>query len=106
MTVGPKQDQGEGPGRDAAGIHQGVVELTNASHRVFDPPVDPIPQDAGVDVPLRSSGVPERFLAHAGRGDVLAEIGLTPVEIPVRVSAAPERRTAAGERIRPKENGA
>ncbi|MFE9822056.1 1-deoxy-D-xylulose-5-phosphate synthase [Streptomyces sp. NPDC005791] len=63
-------------------------------------------RDAGVDVPLRSFGVPERFLAHAGRGDVLAEIGLTPVEIAGRVSTVLERRAAAGERIRPKENGA
>ena len=63
-------------------------------------------RDAGVDVPLRSFGVPDRFLAHAGRGDVLAEIGLTPVEIAGRVSTVLERRAAAGVRIRPKENGA
>ncbi|MFJ6934909.1 1-deoxy-D-xylulose-5-phosphate synthase [Streptomyces sp. NPDC101132] len=38
-------------------------------------------RDAGTDVPLRSFGIPERFLAHAKRGEVLADIGLTPVEI-------------------------
>jgi len=69
-------------------------------------PVLAAQQDAGVDVPLRSFGVPDRFLAHAGRGDVLAEIGLTPVEIAGRVSTVLERRAAAGVRIRPKENGA
>ncbi|MFJ8862007.1 1-deoxy-D-xylulose-5-phosphate synthase [Streptomyces sp. NPDC102451] len=63
-------------------------------------------RDAGVDVPLRTYGVPEQFLAHAGRGEVLAEIGLTPVEIAGSISAALERRTAAGERNVPKENGA
>ncbi|MGW1099867.1 1-deoxy-D-xylulose-5-phosphate synthase [Streptomyces sp. NPDC002455] len=63
-------------------------------------------RDAGVDVPLRTYGIPEQFLAHAGRGEVLAEIGLTPVEIAGSISAALERRTAAGERNMPKENGA
>ncbi|MYQ37301.1 1-deoxy-D-xylulose-5-phosphate synthase [Streptomyces sp. LamerLS-316] len=63
-------------------------------------------RDAGVDVPLRTYGIPEQFLAHAGRGEVLAEIGLTPVEIAGSISAALERRRAAGERNMPKENGA
>ncbi|MFJ8922214.1 1-deoxy-D-xylulose-5-phosphate synthase [Streptomyces sp. NPDC102415] len=63
-------------------------------------------RDAGVDVPLRTYGIPEQFLAHAGRGEVLAEIGLTPVEIAGSISAALERRRAAGERNVPKENGA
>ncbi|MFJ4840854.1 1-deoxy-D-xylulose-5-phosphate synthase [Streptomyces sp. NPDC088746] len=63
-------------------------------------------RDAGVDVPLRTFGIPEQFLAHAGRGEVLAEIGLTPVEIAGRISAALERRTAVRERNTPKENGA
>ncbi|TFI21504.1 1-deoxy-D-xylulose-5-phosphate synthase [Streptomyces sp. 4R-3d] len=45
-------------------------------------------RDAGVDVPLRTFGIPEQFLAHAKRGEVLADIGLTPVEIAGRISAA------------------
>ncbi|MFH8617692.1 1-deoxy-D-xylulose-5-phosphate synthase [Streptomyces sp. NPDC017979] len=50
-------------------------------------------RDAGVDVPLRTFGVPEQFLAHAKRAEVLADVGLTPVEIAGRISAA-----LAGER--------
>ncbi|MCQ4083064.1 1-deoxy-D-xylulose-5-phosphate synthase [Streptomyces sp. RB6PN25] len=34
-------------------------------------------RDAGVDVPLRDFGIPQRFLDHASRKEVLAEIGLT-----------------------------
>ncbi|NEY33074.1 1-deoxy-D-xylulose-5-phosphate synthase [Streptomyces sp. PRKS01-65] len=34
-------------------------------------------RDAGVDVPLRDFGIPPRFLDHASRAEVLAEIGLT-----------------------------
>ncbi|MFG3504927.1 1-deoxy-D-xylulose-5-phosphate synthase [Streptomyces sp. NPDC047821] len=45
-------------------------------------------RDAGTDVPLRTFGIPEQFLAHAKRGEVLADIGLTPVEIAGRISQA------------------
>jgi 1-deoxy-D-xylulose-5-phosphate synthase len=45
-------------------------------------------RDAGVDVPLRTYGIPEQFLGHAKRSEVLADIGLTPVEIAGRISAA------------------
>ncbi|MDR3084399.1 MAG: 1-deoxy-D-xylulose-5-phosphate synthase, partial [Streptomyces sp.] len=43
--------------------------------------------DADVDVPVRRFGIPEQFLAHAKRGEVLADIGLTPVEVAGRISA-------------------
>ncbi|MEU9607486.1 transketolase C-terminal domain-containing protein, partial [Streptomyces sp. NPDC048057] len=45
-------------------------------------------RDAGVDVPLRTLGLPEQFLAHAKRAEVLADVGLTPVEIAGHISAA------------------
>ncbi|MGW2559229.1 1-deoxy-D-xylulose-5-phosphate synthase [Streptomyces sp. NPDC001514] len=54
-------------------------------------------RDADVDVPLRTFGIPEQFLAHAKRGEVLADIGLTPVEIAGRISAALARRTQTDE---------
>ncbi|MFM9610221.1 1-deoxy-D-xylulose-5-phosphate synthase [Streptomyces niveiscabiei] len=44
--------------------------------------------DAEVDVPVRRFGIPEQFLAHAKRGEVLADIGLTPVEIAGRIGAS------------------
>ncbi|MGW0906088.1 1-deoxy-D-xylulose-5-phosphate synthase [Streptomyces sp. NPDC002853] len=43
--------------------------------------------DAEVDVPVRRFGIPEQFLAHAKRAEVLADLGLTPVEIAGRISA-------------------
>ncbi|MGW7637095.1 1-deoxy-D-xylulose-5-phosphate synthase [Streptomyces decoyicus] len=49
-------------------------------------------RDAGVDVPLRTFGIPEQFLAHAKRGELLADIGLTPAEIAGRISAALARK--------------
>ncbi|GDY57896.1 hypothetical protein SVIO_085190 [Streptomyces violaceusniger] len=62
-------------------------------------------RDAEVDLPVRTFGIPEAFLAHAKRGEVLADIGLTPAEIAGRIGAAltrieaahPERAGAAAE---------
>ncbi|RVU28941.1 1-deoxy-D-xylulose-5-phosphate synthase [Streptomyces antnestii] len=53
--------------------------------------------EAEVDVPVRRFGIPEQFLAHAKRGEVLADIGLTPVEIAGRIgsSMALKAETAA-----------
>ncbi|OEJ93861.1 1-deoxy-D-xylulose-5-phosphate synthase [Streptomyces thermolilacinus] len=43
-------------------------------------------RDAGVDVPLRDFGIPQRFLDHASRGEILAEIGLTAPDIARQVT--------------------
>ncbi|TJZ56941.1 1-deoxy-D-xylulose-5-phosphate synthase [Streptomyces piniterrae] len=45
-------------------------------------------RDAEVDVPLRTFGIPEQFLPHARRGELLADLGLTPAEIAGRISGA------------------
>ncbi|WP_447041643.1 1-deoxy-D-xylulose-5-phosphate synthase [Streptomyces sp. DSM 118878] len=52
--------------------------------------------DAEVDVPVRRFGIPEQFLAHAKRAEVLADVGLTPVEIAGRISATLVRKDEAG----------
>lgn len=54
--------------------------------------------DADVDVPVRRFGVPEQFLAHAKRAEVLADIGLTPVDIASRISAGLAVAAETGER--------
>lgn len=43
-------------------------------------------RDAGVDVPLRDFGIPQRFLDHATRKEVMAEIGLTAPDIARQVT--------------------
>jgi len=43
-------------------------------------------RDTGVDVPLRDFGIPPRFLDHASRAEVLAEIGLTAPDIARQVT--------------------
>ncbi|GAU68981.1 1-deoxy-D-xylulose-5-phosphate synthase [Streptomyces sp. NBRC 110611] len=52
-------------------------------------------RDADVDVPLRTFGIPERFVPHARRGELLAGLGLTPDGIAGRISAALARKEAA-----------
>ncbi len=59
-------------------------------------------RDAGVDVPLRDFGIPPRFLDHASRAEVMAEIGLTAPDIARQVTGLVSKldgrfdRTASG----------
>ncbi|MGW0737946.1 1-deoxy-D-xylulose-5-phosphate synthase [Streptomyces sp. NPDC002851] len=65
-------------------------------------------RDADVDVPLRTFGIPEQFLPHAKRGEVLADLGLTPVEIAGRIGATLERGTSlarAATQVRKEDDG-
>ena len=41
---------------------------------------------AEIDVPCRDVGVPQRFLAHASRGEIFAEIGLTDQNVARRIT--------------------
>ncbi|PKV88990.1 1-deoxy-D-xylulose-5-phosphate synthase [Streptomyces sp. TLI_146] len=62
-------------------------------------------RDAGVDTPLRTFGIPAQFLAHAKRAEVLADIGLTPVEIAGRISAALAARQDAAAAAEKENDG-
>lgn len=53
-----------------SGLHGGIGSTVSAALR-----------SAGVDVPCRDLGVPQRFLDHASRSEILAEIGLTSQDI-------------------------
>ncbi|WP_351222092.1 1-deoxy-D-xylulose-5-phosphate synthase [Streptomyces sp. NPDC002133] len=48
-------------------------------------------RDADIDVPLRDFGIPPRFLDHASRKEVLAEIGLTAPDIARHVTGLVSR---------------
>ncbi|MFE0626363.1 1-deoxy-D-xylulose-5-phosphate synthase [Streptomyces sp. NPDC058864] len=48
-------------------------------------------RDANVDVPLRDFGIPQEFLDHAGRKEVMAEIGLTAPDIARQVTGLVSR---------------
>jgi len=57
------------------GLHGGVGSALSAALRAAD-----------IDVPCRDLGVPQQFLDHAGRGEVLEGIGLTEQNIARRVT--------------------
>ncbi len=61
-------------------------------------------RDADVDVPLRDFGIPRRFLEHASRKEVLADIGLTAPDIARQVTGLVAtidgRRAADGDTVR------
>jgi 1-deoxy-D-xylulose-5-phosphate synthase len=48
-------------------------------------------RDADADVPLREPRIPQRFLPHGRRGELLAGTGLAPLEIAGRIGATPAR---------------
>ncbi|WP_333769208.1 1-deoxy-D-xylulose-5-phosphate synthase [Streptomyces sp. IBSBF 2435] len=54
-------------------------------------------RDAGVDVPVRDFGIPQQFLPHARRGELLADLGLTPAEIAGGIGAALLRISARSQ---------
>ncbi len=57
------------------GVHGGVGSAVSAALRAAD-----------IDVPCRDLGVPQQFLDHASRGEVLEEIGLTEQNIARQVT--------------------
>ena len=58
-------------------------------------------QDAGVDTPVRTLGVPQAFLDHGSRADVLAAVGLTPSGVAEKAMAAlgPRASRSAGRAL-------
>lgn len=55
-------------------------------------------RDAGVDVPVRTFGIPQEFLDHAARAEILAEVGLTPQALARDVTEAVARLTSVEAR--------
>ncbi|GAA3025173.1 1-deoxy-D-xylulose-5-phosphate synthase [Streptosporangium longisporum] len=50
-------------------------------------------RDADVDVPVRTYGIPQRFLDHAKRPKILSEIGLTSQDIARQITEAVAKRS-------------
>ena len=50
-------------------------------------------RDHGVDTPARTFGLPQEFLAHGTRDEVLDEAGLTPQHLARQITEAVAART-------------
>ncbi|MFC9788488.1 1-deoxy-D-xylulose-5-phosphate synthase [Rhodococcus sp. NPDC127528] len=73
-----------------SGVHGGIGSSVSAALRA-----------AGVDTPARDVGVPQQFLDHASRGEILAEIGLTAQDLARQITGwvsaiGSDERTATG----------
>ncbi|MEY7973533.1 1-deoxy-D-xylulose-5-phosphate synthase [Saccharomonospora xinjiangensis] len=79
--------------------HRLVVTLEDSGrHGGFGSALAAALRDADSDVPLRDLGVPQRFLEHGSRDEVLASIGLTAQDVARRVTEwAAGRLGAAAE---------
>ncbi|MBO0853341.1 MAG: 1-deoxy-D-xylulose-5-phosphate synthase [Nocardia sp.] len=66
-----------------SGVHGGVGSTVSARLR-----------EAGLDVPTRELGVPQRFLDHASRAQIHSELGLTAEAIVTRIGRWLPRATA------------
>jgi len=72
---------------DMARAHQLVVTVSDSGrHGGFGSALSDTLRAAECDVPLRDLAIPQRFLDHGSRSDVLAEIGLTAQDVARRVT--------------------
>jgi 1-deoxy-D-xylulose-5-phosphate synthase len=51
-------------------------------------------RDHDVDVPVKAFGLPQEFLAHGTREEILEEAGLTPQQLALRITEAVARRSS------------
>jgi 1-deoxy-D-xylulose-5-phosphate synthase len=92
---------------ELAGSHRLVVTVEDGGgHGGFGSAVSAALRDAGLDVPLRTMALPQAFLDHGSRGDVLAAAGLTAQDVARRVTewaaALPSDSTADESLERPR----
>ncbi len=72
---------------DLAGEHRLVVTVEDGGrHGGVGSAIAAALSAAGVDVPVRGLGLDQAFIAHASRGQVLAEAGLTDADVARRVT--------------------
>ena len=74
-----------------------LVAVVEDNGRVggFGDAVSRLLRDHDVDVPVKTFGLPQEFLAHGDRGEVLAAVGLTPRHLARQITEAVARRANA-----------
>ena len=74
-----------------------LVAVVEDNGRVggFGDAVSRLLRDHDVDVPVKTFGLPQEFLAHGDRGEVLAAVGLTPQHLARQITEAVARRANA-----------
>jgi 1-deoxy-D-xylulose-5-phosphate synthase len=72
---------------EESGLHGGVGSAVAARMR-----------EARVDTPVRSIGVPQRFLEHASRSEIHVDLGLTAADLVANISSWIERSSHSNQR--------
>jgi 1-deoxy-D-xylulose-5-phosphate synthase len=81
----------------AAARHRLVVTVEdNGVTGGFGDAVSRVLRDHDVDVPMKVFGLPQEFLAHGTRGEVLEEVGLTPQHLARAITEAVALRAPLG----------
>ena len=81
---------------EAARAHRLVAVVEdNGRSGGFGDAVARMLRDADVDIPVKTYGLNQEFLAHASRGEILEAAGLTPQHLARRLTEAVARRTPA-----------
>ncbi len=81
---------------EAARQHRLVVTIEdNGRVGGFGDAVARLLRDHDVDVPVKTFGLPQEFLSHGTRAEVLDEAGLTPQQLALRITEAVARRSSA-----------
>ena len=90
----------------AAQKHRLVVAVEdNGRAGGFGDAVARLLRDHDVDVPVKTFGLPQDFLSHGTRGEVLEEAGLTAQQLALRITEAVARRSP-GAALDPDEGDA
>jgi len=80
---------------EAARQHRLVVAVEdNGRVGGFGDAVARLLRDHDVDVPVKTFGLPQEFLAHGTRDEVLEDAGLTPQQLALRITEAVARRSS------------
>jgi 1-deoxy-D-xylulose-5-phosphate synthase len=88
--VKPVDEALAGPARRARLV---VVVEDNGRAGGFGDAVCRMLRDHDVDTPARTFGLPQRFIDHGDRAEILAEVGLTPQHLARRITEAVARHT-------------
>jgi len=81
---------------EAARAHRLVAALEdNGRAGGFGDAVARLLRDHDLDVPVKTFGLPQEFLTHGTREEVLEEAGLTSQQLALRITEAVARRTPA-----------
>jgi len=60
-------------------------------------------RDHDLDMPVKTFGLPQEFLAHGTREEVLEEAGLTSQQVALQITEAVARRSSAGTAPAPED---